>query len=79
MNIYDSRPGFRGYRKQHHIPIHEAAFICYAESGDGIHWKKPNLGLHEFRGSKDNNIALTCPGTHFDSTSVMNVPGDQWP
>ncbi|MCA9072861.1 MAG: hypothetical protein KDA84_28255, partial [Planctomycetaceae bacterium] len=80
MNIYDSRPGFRGYRKKHHVPIHEAAFICYAESVDGIQWQKPNLGLHEFRGSKDNNIVLTCPGTHFDSTSVMIVPEDpEWP
>ena len=31
---------------------------CYAESPDGIHWTKPRLGLHEFNGSKDNNIIL---------------------
>lgn len=80
MNIYDSRPGFRGYRKEHHVPIHEAAFICYAESDDGVKWTKPELGLHEFRGSKNNNIVLVCPGTHFDSTSVMYLPHDrQWP
>jgi len=30
----------------------------YAESNDGIHWRKPSLGLHEFRGSKDNNIVF---------------------
>lgn len=77
LNIYDSRPGFRGYRKEHHVPLEEAAFICYAESKDGIHWRKPNLGLHEFRGSKDNNIVLTCPGSHFDSTSVMHTPHDE--
>jgi len=29
---------------------------CYAGSADGIHWTKPNLGLWEWRGSKDNNI-----------------------
>lgn len=34
-------------------------YCCYAESNDGVHWRKPNLGLHEFRGSKDNNIVLT--------------------
>lgn len=80
MNIYDSRPGGRGYRKEHHVPIHEAAFICYAESRDGVKWTKPELGLHEFRGSNRNNILLTCPGTHFDSTSVMHLPQDtQWP
>ena len=74
LNIYDSRPGFRGYRKEHHIPIHEAAYICYAESKDGVNWTKPTLRLHEFRGSKENNIVLASPGTHFDSVSVMHLP-----
>lgn len=36
-------------------------FTCYAESEDGIHWRKPELGLHEFKGSKANNIVL-APG-----------------
>lgn len=31
---------------------------CYAESRDGIHWEKPNLGLREFNGFKENNIVL---------------------
>ena len=31
---------------------------CYAESEDGIHWRKPALGLHYFEGSKANNIVL---------------------
>lgn len=29
---------------------------CYAESTDGIHFARPNLGLLEFQGSKENNI-----------------------
>ena len=33
-------------------------FCCYAESDDGIHWRKPELGLHEFQGSKANNIVI---------------------
>ncbi|MCO6454017.1 MAG: hypothetical protein J5I93_01775 [Pirellulaceae bacterium] len=37
---------------------------CYAESKDGIHWTKPALGLHEFNGSKENNIVLDGVGTH---------------
>jgi hypothetical protein len=36
-------------------------FTCYAESKDGIKWTKPMLGLHEFRGSKENNIVM-APG-----------------
>ena len=32
--------------------------MCYAESDDGIHWTKPELGLVEFNGNKKNNICL---------------------
>ena len=27
-------------------------------SEDGLHWTRPNLGIHEYEGSKDNNIVL---------------------
>jgi hypothetical protein len=32
---------------------------CYAESPDGIHWSKPNLGICEYKGSKENNLFLS--------------------
>jgi len=32
--------------------------IGYAESQDGLAWTKPDLGLIEFEGSKDNNLCL---------------------
>ena len=35
---------FRGWR------------VAYAESNDGIHWTKPNLGIEEFRGNRNNNL-----------------------
>jgi hypothetical protein len=35
-----------------------APCICYAESRDGLHWVKPKLGIHEFNGSRENNIIL---------------------
>lgn len=38
--------------------------IAYAESRDGIHWIKPELGLFEFQGSKKNNIVWMGDGTH---------------
>ena len=38
------------------------SITCYAESEDGINWTKPNLGLIEFQGSKDNNIVWMEPG-----------------
>jgi hypothetical protein len=33
-------------------------FCCTAESDDGIHWRKPELGLNEFNGTKANNIVI---------------------
>ncbi len=36
-----------------------ASAMCYAESTDGIHWRKPSLGLIAFKGSKDNNIVMS--------------------
>ena len=39
------------------LPPH-AHYLCYAESDDGIHWRRPKLGLYDFNGSKENNIVL---------------------
>ncbi|NKB69477.1 MAG: hypothetical protein GKR89_20590 [Candidatus Latescibacteria bacterium] len=38
------------------------SITCYAESDDGIHWRKPELGLVNFQGSKANNIVWAGPG-----------------
>ena len=37
---------------------------CYAESRDGVNFTKPNLGLVEYNGSKDNNIIWDGVGSH---------------
>ena len=37
---------------------------CYAESRDGITFTKPELRLHQYNGSKQNNIIWTGVGTH---------------
>ncbi len=37
---------------------------CYAESADGVHWTKPELGLVEFGSSKRNNIVWDGVGSH---------------
>ena len=34
---------------------------CYLESADGIHWKRPIVGLVEFQGSKENNLIPSGP------------------
>jgi hypothetical protein len=34
----------------------EQSWYCYLESNDGINWEKPNLGLVDFEGSRENNL-----------------------
>ncbi len=36
----------------------EKMFLCMMESEDGINWNRPNLGVCEFNGSRDNNIVM---------------------
>lgn len=40
--------------------------VCYAESGDGVEWTRPNLGLYSFNGIPDTNIVLIGNGGHSD-------------
>lgn len=40
------------------LPNH-AENLCYAESDDGLQWRRPKLGICEFNGSKSNNIVLS--------------------
>lgn len=49
---------------------------CMAESVDGIHFTKPNLGLVEWNGSKQNNIC----GAHGSIIKMRNPisPKHQW-
>mgnify|MGYP003316074152 CR=1 FL=1 len=42
--------------KEYKVPKNREMAICYATSQDGIEWEKPNLGLIDFNGSKNNNI-----------------------
>ncbi|MFP6763123.1 MAG: hypothetical protein VB858_05885 [Planctomycetaceae bacterium] len=48
---------------------------CYAESRDGIHWTKPDLGLFEFNGSRHNNIIWTGVGVHNFAPFADTRPG----
>jgi len=53
---------YRGARRSMQQRDPMGSNICYAESTDGIEWTKPNLGLYEFAGSKDNNITYIGDG-----------------
>ncbi len=57
---------YRMYYKAWHLQVgpkkldtgRHPLFCCYAESDDGRNWRKPNLGIHEFQGSNQNNICI---------------------
>jgi len=55
--------------------------VCYAESDDGLTWRKPDLGLIEYEGSRKNNICLAPEFSRYiDDISVIDDPQDaQWP
>ena len=50
---------------------------CYAESDDGIHFTKPDLGLYEVHGTRDNNVILAnaAPTTHNFCPLIDRRPG----
>ena len=55
----DKQAGYRMWYECYDVegwPTGDDTSFCYAESRDGIHWTKPQLGLFEFQGSKKNNI-----------------------
>ena len=63
---------YRMYYRGWHLEVSEGKlstgrhkpYYCYAESPDGIHWTKPELGIVEYEGSKKNNIILEGVGVH---------------
>ena len=58
--------------------------IAYAESTDGMHWRRPNLGLFSFRGSRNNNLVRIEPANEpysipWDFVAVLHDPSDPDP
>jgi hypothetical protein len=50
---------------------------CYAESSDGVHWMKPELGIYDIDETRNNNIILAhaSPVTHNFSPFLDHNPG----
>lgn len=62
-SVFKDGPSFRMYYMARQVdPTSKTeennAVLCYAESDDGLHWKRPILRLHEFKGSLENNIVM---------------------
>ena len=50
------------------------SYTCYAQSQDGVTWLRPDLGLHEFQGSTNNNIVCRGPFGFADGTLLFPYP-----
>lgn len=65
-SVFQDGDVYRMYYKAWHLEVSDGKlntgrhplYCCYAESDDGVRWTKPKLGLHEFKGSKENNITI---------------------
>jgi len=55
----------------------KGAVVCYAESTDGIHWVKPNLGICTYGERTDTNIIMD--GTNSDRCDMMHFFIDENP
>lgn len=53
--------------------------VAYAESTDGVTWTKPNLGLVEYAGDKNNNLVLMQPHIGTLNVKVIHDPDDPDP
>lgn len=54
--------------------------VCLAKSRDGYHWEKPDLGLVEFNGNRNNNLVDLSQGSHHvQSCVVYHDPEDPDP
>jgi len=80
--LYDRQKGeFRIWYEVHRRggKLGKEMFLCYAFSEDGVHWHKPELGLFEYGGSKENNIVFIPPDMRFDSPTVLDDPSERDP
>jgi len=68
VTVFEGGDRYRMYYRGSHYDEKSKKYsqemVCYAESKDGIHWTKPELGIVEFNGSKENNIVWNGIGSH---------------
>jgi len=75
IQLYGSvlwEPDNQLFKMWYYVPI-PGRGVAYATSPDGIHWHKPALGLHEFQGTKENNLSSlgdTHPVVYRDSEAT---------
>ena len=70
VNYDEQNQSFRMYYRAW---IDGKQLLCALDSGDGISWERPHLGLVEWNGSKNNNIT-NCPP---DGLAILWDPHEQ--
>ena len=74
VTVFEDRGRFRMYYRG--SPGSGSSEVtCYAESDDGIRWRKPELGLVDWQGSTKNNIVVRGLGTHNFAPFKDSRPG----
>ncbi|UCH35216.1 MAG: hypothetical protein JSV65_02365 [Armatimonadota bacterium] len=78
--IYDAEE--RSFKMWYLTALEDGRHVtCYAVSEDGINWRRPELGLHEYQGSTANNIVI--PADYHDGMahweSVLRDPLERDP
>jgi hypothetical protein len=58
--IFKAWYGGKSGRQKEYRPgsLSECNVLCYATSRDGVHWDRPELGLHEVMGTRQNNVVV---------------------
>ena len=71
------RMWYEQYWYQSAEPLKYTFGIGYAESTDGLHWKRPRIGKYKFKGTRDNNIVLLGPGNGLAQAQfLLEVPAE---
>ena len=55
----------------------EGYMVCYAESDDGLNYRKPALGQVEFQGSRENNLVLGPGVCRYGDSRSCHLRGSQ--
>lgn len=82
VTVFHDGQKYRMYYRGSSGKSEHPEFTCVAESTDGIRFTRPNLGIHEFNGSKQNNIVWMVQGGHafspFKDTNPAAKPEEQY-
>jgi len=66
---------YQEYWDQSMVPRKYTYGIACAESDDGLEWRLPRIGKHDFKGTRDNNIVLLGPsGGRAECPFLLDLP-----